>query len=501
MSDAADHGITVTEISAMDQPIDVSAETVAAFVGRALRGPINTPVLLKSYTEFHRRFGEPWSRSGLSAAVQQFFEHGGGQLYVVRVANGAKGSMLVVPAEGTALVLRAVEPGSVEQLRAAVDYDQVGQEDLFNLTLQRIDPETGRVIDQELHSAVSFDETSERFVGLELEDSAMARVEQPYPHHRPETTGTDYIDAVQPGNDGADLTVYDIVGSRQDGTGLFALNGVEHIDLVYLAPGASNTDIGPTAVHAAELYCRERGAMLICDPFSDWLSAEDAVHGMRRLGYASPNLIGYFPRIVDKETRAEQVAGGAVAGMLCRLDREVGTWVSLEDAKIGLNRRFDAATAIDDDDSRRLSRAGLNTFQRRRPARIMLTGNRTMGRGNESHGTYSSLSIRRTCLRIVNIIDHATRWAVFEKPDDALINHIQGQLNAFFACLADLEVFDGNRYVVECARLHATEAGPRPGVSIDMVIHPRGASGPVSLTLQQSTEGLRVVGTAFARTG
>ncbi|MDJ0919154.1 MAG: hypothetical protein QNJ05_15455 [Woeseiaceae bacterium] len=500
MSDLVDHGITVTEISAMDQPIDVSAETVAAFVGRALRGPLNTPVLVRSYAEFHRRFGEPWNRSGLSAAVQQFFEHGGGQLYVVRVANGAKGSMLVIPAEGTALVLRAVEPGSVEQLRAAVDYDQVDEDDLFNLTLQRIDPENGRVIDQELHRTVSFDEASERFVGLELEDSALARIEQPYPHHRPEQTGADYIDAVQQGNDGADLTVYDIVGSRQDGTGLFALNAVEHIDLVYLAPGAGDTDIGPTAIHAAELYCRERGAMLVCDPFNDWSTAGDAVQGMRRLGYASPNLIGYFPRIVDKETRAEQSAGGAIAGMLSRLDREVGTWVSLEDAKIGLNRRFDAAATIDEEDKRLLARAGLNAFQRQRPARIMLTGNRTMGRGNESDGTSSSLSVRRTCLRVVNIIDHSTRWAVFEQPDDALLQHIRAQLNAFFASLADLEVFDDDRYVVECTRLHAAGSEPAPGVSIDIVMHPRGATGPVSLTLQQSNEGLRVAGTAFART-
>ena len=58
LSDAADHGITVTEISAMDQPIDACVETISAFVGRALRGPINSPVLINSYAEFRRRFGD-----------------------------------------------------------------------------------------------------------------------------------------------------------------------------------------------------------------------------------------------------------------------------------------------------------------------------------------------------------------------------------------------------------------------------------------------------------
>ena len=51
----------------------------------------------------------------------------GRQLYVVRVANGARGAMLCLPASGSALVLRAVEPGSTEQIRAAVDYDGVDE--------------------------------------------------------------------------------------------------------------------------------------------------------------------------------------------------------------------------------------------------------------------------------------------------------------------------------------------------------------------------------------
>ena len=125
MSDAADRGITVTEIAATDQPIDAAPETTAAFVGRALRGPLNTPVLVNSFGQFRRRFGDMWSRSSLGPAVQQFFEHGGQRLFVVRVANGARGSMLCLPASGSALVLRAIEPGSTESIRAAVDIDGI----------------------------------------------------------------------------------------------------------------------------------------------------------------------------------------------------------------------------------------------------------------------------------------------------------------------------------------------------------------------------------------
>ena len=150
MSDAVDHGITVTEVAATDQPIDVSPETTAAFVGRATRGPLNTPLLVQSFAEFRRLFGDLSPRSSLGPAAKQFFEHGGLRLYVVRVANNARGAMICLPAKGSALVLRAVEPGSAEIIRAAVDYDGIDDEEHFNLTLQRLDPASRLVLDLSL---------------------------------------------------------------------------------------------------------------------------------------------------------------------------------------------------------------------------------------------------------------------------------------------------------------------------------------------------------------
>ena len=159
MSGSFDRGITVTEIAPMGQPIDIAPETTAAFVGRALRGPLNTPILIHHFREFRRCFGNSWSRSSLGPAVQQFFEHGGQNLYVVRIANNARGALICLPAGGSALVLRAMEPGSTERIRAAVDYDGIEDEQLFNLTLQRVNPANGFIVDQEMfrdHLAQAF---------------------------------------------------------------------------------------------------------------------------------------------------------------------------------------------------------------------------------------------------------------------------------------------------------------------------------------------------------
>ena len=408
MSEAVDHGITVTEIAAMDQPIDVSPETTAAFVGRALRGPVNTPVLVQSFGDYRRRFGDTWSRSSLGPAVRQFFDHGGLQLYVVRVANNARGSMICLPASGSALVLRAVEPGSTEFIRAAVDYDGIGDdEDLFNLTLQRVNPGTGLVEDQELFRRVSYLEEHERFAGNALLTSSLARVEHPYPSHRPEPTmdaggriGSTYVSHVQAGTDGTELSDYDLVGSRKHRSGLFALEQVDNFDVLYLPPPGKGIDTGPAAILAAELYCRERRAMLVVDPRNEWTSAEEAVRGVRDLGYASPNMLGYFPRMLKR--RSDDIArpaGGAIAGLLCKQDRTYGPWQGLDQQGMGLHRHLLPAVDIDDEDAHLLNRAGLNVIANGPAGRCRVGGSVTMGRGSEGHRKFARLPVRRTCLR------------------------------------------------------------------------------------------------------
>ncbi|MEM8683727.1 MAG: hypothetical protein AAGF72_09865 [Pseudomonadota bacterium] len=495
MTDALDHGITVTEIPSMEQPIDVNVETSAAFVGRTLRGPLDTPVPVSNYGDYRRRFGGDWVRSGMSSAVRQFFDHGGRELTVVRVANAARGAMLVVPASGSALVLRAVEPGSTEKLRAAIDYDGLDDDERFNLVLQRIDPESGVLQDQELHRDLSFAEGGRRFVADVLSTSLLARVEHPFPTHRPESTGANYVDAVQDGNDGNELSDYDVVGSRRDSTGLFSLNGIDRFDLLYLPAIGRHRQVGPTGLLAAELYCRERGAALVVDPSRDWETVDDAVLGMRKLGFASSNMLGYFPRMLVRGEDAPLDAGGAVAGLLSRLDREHGTWHDV--SQVAMQRRLQPSIALSGEDEQALSRAGLNAIVAKKAAQSVIRGDRTMGRGNESHTLYARLSTRRTLLRIVNCIDHATRWAVFEQTDAALVQQVSGQLSAFLSCLADLEAFDDDDFSLDCSVL--SPSGDTPGLSIDISFTPRGAGSPVFLTLQQSVGGMRVVDTAFAR--
>lgn len=64
---------------------------VAGFVGVALRGPVNTPVLVKRWSDYEQSFGAFERSAGCSErllpyAVQAFFAQGGERAYVLRVA-------------------------------------------------------------------------------------------------------------------------------------------------------------------------------------------------------------------------------------------------------------------------------------------------------------------------------------------------------------------------------------------------------------------------------
>jgi len=143
--------------------IERVAAGVTAFVGRTLKGPVAQPVTIRSFAGFQQIFGGLWQPSSVSYAVEQFFDNGGRQAIIVRAINGARSSTLALPAGGTQLKLMAVNPGSREYLRAAVDYDGVSGEDRFNLIVQRLAvPGSEQVQEQEILRNLSIEPGSAR---------------------------------------------------------------------------------------------------------------------------------------------------------------------------------------------------------------------------------------------------------------------------------------------------------------------------------------------------
>ena len=80
-------GVYVEEVPSGVRPIAAASTSIAAFIGVAERGQVGKAVKVFNFTEYQNRYGGFLAGSFLSHAVYQFFNNGGTQCYVVRVAG------------------------------------------------------------------------------------------------------------------------------------------------------------------------------------------------------------------------------------------------------------------------------------------------------------------------------------------------------------------------------------------------------------------------------
>lgn len=80
-------GVYRQRVEAAEGPITLGQTGVPAILGLATRGPLETPVCVRTYSEFSTIFGKPVPGSYLNEAVYGFFSNGGETCYVVRIAH------------------------------------------------------------------------------------------------------------------------------------------------------------------------------------------------------------------------------------------------------------------------------------------------------------------------------------------------------------------------------------------------------------------------------
>jgi hypothetical protein len=78
-------GVYIEEIPSGVRTITGVATSITAFIGRALRGPVNQATFINSYADFERIFGGLWLPSTLGYAVRDFYLNGGSQAVIVRL--------------------------------------------------------------------------------------------------------------------------------------------------------------------------------------------------------------------------------------------------------------------------------------------------------------------------------------------------------------------------------------------------------------------------------
>jgi Bacteriophage tail sheath protein len=475
-----------SQVQTADEPGSIrviarAATSIAAFVGRTLKGPVNEPVPIRSFADYQRVFGGLWQPSTLSYAVDQFFENGGRCAVVVRVVNGARPPTLTLPCLSGKLTLRGVGAGSREFLRASVDYDGIDskESDRFNLVVQRVRTAGSEQIeDQEIFRRLTVTPGADKFVADTLLESRLVRVQGSVPGARPSRTpaaasgaSIGYTPSNPDGDDGGPITDYDIIGSAQTGSGLFALQAAPDINLLCIPPLTRETDVGLSTLLVAGRFCRERRAMLVVDPPSSWASSAAALDGMRHWPFRSEDATMFFPRVVAFDRlrgRFELFAPcGVAAGIIARCDESTPVWAPAEgDAPI-LRHGMRPAWNINNADRVRLSSAGINLLQAVRVPPKFATAPRTLASGSAAVSDWRFLSARRLALFVLSSIERGTRWMLFERNAQATWTMARAQVEAFLDSLYAEGAFVGRTgelsYFVVCDERINTEESMRAG--------------------------------------
>jgi hypothetical protein len=114
-------GVYVEEISSGVRPITAASTSTPAFIGEAEKGSLTEAVKIYNFTQFQNLYGGFLTNSYLAHAVYQFFNNGGAQCYIVRVAGAnvctvTSTASIGLSDRGTtaqlSLTINAVSPGS-----------------------------------------------------------------------------------------------------------------------------------------------------------------------------------------------------------------------------------------------------------------------------------------------------------------------------------------------------------------------------------------------------
>ena len=490
MAEAVSSGIQLAEHNGPDNAIARAPTDVTAFVGRSLKGPVGVPVAVSSFAEYQKAFGGLWQPAPMSYAIEQFFDNGGRSALVVRVINGGRPPSISLPAKGGGvLTLVGLAPGSREHLRASVDYDGIGaaETDRFNLVVQRMGGPgaglsgSGLIEEQEIFRRVSVNTEDAHFIGDALLDSHLVRLSGAAPVQRPGLPppaapglAIGYVATNNDGDDGAELTDYDVIGSAQACTGLFALSALP-FNLLCVPPLGRDQDVGASTLLVAARFCRERQATLVVDPPREWQSAAQALEGIRNWPFRSDAALMYFPRLVafDRLRGKDEVfaGSGAVAGMLARFDESSSPWRAALPDQPELRPRLRPACEVDDADRQQLLQSGINVLRTARGASREVAGARTLASGNSLATDWRYLAPRRLAQFIVQSVEQGTRWTVFAQKGPHTWRRVRGQVEAFLEALDQEGAFPGEvsqeRYFVVCdERINAPGADAESRLSL-----------------------------------
>lgn len=477
-------GVYIEEVPSGVRTITGVATSITAFIGRALRGPVNEPTTINNYGDFERTFGGLWTLSMMSYAVKDFYLNGGNTAIIIRIENSASPSYLTLTGEGSpigTLKLVASSPGewgnslnvSVEHLTESSGLDN--WDSVFNLYIWEEVDGTQVILESFLN--ISLNENDPRFITRVLkEGSSLMRVSGTVPAG-PRLQETDPsspatllglgVPALH-GDDGNVLGPDDYKGSSLDKTGIYALKKADLFNILCIPPASRDDDTAQEVYSEALKLCVDERAMLLVDPPNAWGSNEaqaaaKAIAGLSTdiglTGKAARNAALYFPRILaadpllDNQTQTF-VPCGMVAGIISRTDTNRGVWKSAAGIDATLSGVRGLQAKLNDSENGQLNPLGINCIRSFPIIGRVVWGSRTLRGADQLADEYKYIAVRRTALFIEESLYRGTQWVVFEPNDESLWAQIRLNVGAFMHNLFRQGAFQGttpkDAYLVKC---------------------------------------------------
>ena len=225
-------GVYIEEIPSSVRTIVGVSTSITAFIGRALRGPVNDPTLIHNIGEFESRFGGLWKKSTMSYTVRQYFLNGGVDAIIVRVAH-SNASAARFAKSGTTLKFMAKIPGewANNNFKVVIDHNVDKDQDdpgpnlahLFNLRFVEtvagvdLDRETFLNISTRRSTSATWSQGSEGRIG----SSSRARGRRHTRHFSSRPPEGDFTVVQLRGEAmGSDLDEDDLLGDSNEKTGI-----------------------------------------------------------------------------------------------------------------------------------------------------------------------------------------------------------------------------------------------------------------------------------------
>lgn len=438
-------GVYVEEMPSASKPIEGVGTSVAAFVGLAPGGPVNTPMRISNWSQFARIFGDAQNPengpflegSYLAHSVYGYFLNGGNLCWVVRVGADGNGQAprAALPAAGDKkieafriLALEGVtDPVSVE---LSEEPGSEGNDDKTYKLVITAGP------DHEEFEGLSTTKKGRSYIATKVNAaSKLVKIEETgasLPDARP-ATGKYTLSA--PPAAPAKVEASDFEGDVAERRGMGGFAAVDEVTMICM-PDLMMLGKNGTEAQARDLqgkmiaHCENMGdRMAILDAPGD-LRAQDILEWrMNTAGYDSKMAALYYPwiEVMDplSNTPIKIPPSGHVAGVWARTDSRRGVHKApANEVVMGANGLgFQVSQA----EQGALNQNGINCIRAFPGRGIRVWGARTMSSDPE----WRYINVRRLFNYVSQSIMLGTQWSVFEPNDQRLWTSLATNVRSF----------------------------------------------------------------------